>query len=160
MQRIAQVLKSNGKDGGLVVSFTAVDPEEIDLREPVYIEDDGIPVPYFFESFERRGNTKALVRLTGVRSLEDADALAGKPVYADYFEDEEGPEAFDGWDLVDQNGVTVGSISGYEDIPGNLCLEVTTPDGRVALVPFHEDLLLEADPASRTLRLTIPEGLL
>lgn len=160
MQRIAQVLKSNGKNGELVVSFTAVDPEEIDLREPVYIEDDGIPVPYFFESFERRGNTKALVRITGVRSLEDADALAGKPVYADYFEDEEGPEAFDGWDLVDQNGTTVGRISGYEDIPGNLCLEVETPQGREELVPFHEDLLIEANPASRTLRLTIPEGLL
>lgn len=160
MQRIAQVLKSNGKDGELVVSFTAVDPEEIDLREPVYIEDDGIPVPYFFESFERRGNTKALVRITGVRSLEDADALAGKPVYADYFEDEDGPEAFDGWDLVDQNGTAVGRISGYEDIPGNLCLEVETPQGGVVLVPFHEDLLIEADPASRTLRLTIPEGLL
>lgn len=159
MQRIAQVLKSNGKDGELVMSFTAVDPEEIDLGEPVYIEDDGLPVPYFFESFQRRGNTKALVRLTGVRSLEDAEELAGRPVYADYFEDEDGPASFEGWNLQDQEGNIVGRITGYEDIPGNLCLTVETPSGE-ALVPFHEDLLIEADAHSRILRLTIPEGLL
>ena len=160
MQRIAQVLKSNGKDGELVMSFTAVDPEEIDLQEPVYIEDDGLPVPYFFESFQRRGNTKALVRLTGVRSLEDAEELAGRAVYADdgVYEEEDG--GFDGWELQDQNGSTIGSIVGSEDIPGNLCLAVETPSGDEILVPFHEDLLIEADADARILRLTIPEGLL
>lgn len=160
MQRIAQVLKSNGKDGELVMSFVAVDPDEIDLKEPVYIEDDGLPVPYFFESFQRRGNTKALVRLTGVRSLEDAEELCGRSVYADYFEDEDGPESFEGWQLIDQEGNTVGTITGYEDIPGNLCLAVETPSGEEVLVPFHEDLLIEADPDSQVLRLTIPEGLI
>lgn len=160
MQRIAQVLKSNGKDGELVMSFVAVDPDEIDLKEPVYIEDDGLPVPYFFESFQRRGNTKALVRLTGVRSLEDAEELAGRPVYADDGVYEEEEESFDGWELQDQDGRTVGRIAGCEDIPGNLCLAVETPSGNEVLVPFHEDLLIEADADSRILRLTIPEGLL
>jgi 16S rRNA processing protein RimM len=160
MQRIAQVLKSNGKDGELVMSFVAVDPDEIDLKEPVYIEDDGLPVPYFFESFQRRGNTKALVRLTGVRSLEDAEELAGRPVYADDGVYEEEEESFDGWELQDQDGRTVGRIAGCEDIPGNLCLAVETPSGNEVLVPFHEDLLIEADADSRILRLTIPEGLI
>lgn len=160
MQRIAQVLKSNGKDGELVMSFTAVDPEEIDLQEPVYIEDDGLPVPYFFESFQRRGNTKALVRLTGVRSLEDAEELAGRAVYADDGVYEEEDESFDGWELQDQNGRTVGRIVGSEDIPGNLCLAIETPSGNEVLVPFHEDLLIEADPDAHILRLTIPEGLI
>ena len=160
MQRIAQVLKSNGKDGELVLGFVTVDPEEIDLREPVYIEDDGLPVPYFFESFQRRGNTKAIVRITGVRSLEDAEELVGRPVYADDGIYEEEEESFEGWQLLDQEGRTVGRIAGYEDIPGNLCLAVETPSGTEVLVPFHEDLLIEADPDSQVLRLTIPEGLL
>ena len=159
MQRIAQVLKSNGKDGELVMSFLAVDPEEIDLKEPVYIEDDGLPVPYFFESFQRRGNTKALVRLTGVRNLEDVEELCGRSVYADYFEDEDGPESFEGWQLIDQEGRNVGTITGYEDIPGNLCLTVETPSGE-ALVPLHQDLIIGADKDARTLQMTIPEGLL
>ena len=48
MQRIAQVLKSNGRDGELLVSFTGIDPEDIDLEEPVFIEFDGLPVPFYF----------------------------------------------------------------------------------------------------------------
>ena len=46
MQKIAQVLKSNGTDGELLVSFFDIDPEEIDLQEPVFIYMDGLPVPF------------------------------------------------------------------------------------------------------------------
>jgi len=164
MQRIGSVLKSNGKDGELLMSFTAVSPEEIDLREPVYIEDDGIPVPYFFESFQKRGNSRALVRLTGVKNLTDADELALRPVFADYFEDDDEDSFFEGWTLIDQDGRTVGTISGREDIPGNLCLSVEIADGDSAgeevLVPLHEDLIIGADKSTRTLQLTVPDGLL
>ena len=69
MQKIAQVLKSNGTDGELLVSFFDIDPEEIDLQEPVFIYMDGLPVPFYFESFVRRGVNRALVHLTGVHSL-------------------------------------------------------------------------------------------
>ena len=73
MQRIGQVLKSNGRDGELLVSFSGIAPEEIDLEEPVFIEFDGLPVPFYFEAFNQRGNSRALVRLTGVHNLTDAE---------------------------------------------------------------------------------------
>ena len=82
MLAVAQVLKSNGRDGELLVSFTGIEPEDIDLEEPVFIEFDGLPVPFYFESFRQRGNSRALVRLTGVHSLKDADELAGATLYA------------------------------------------------------------------------------
>ncbi|MBO5562302.1 MAG: hypothetical protein J5939_01125 [Bacteroidales bacterium] len=46
MQRIAQVLKSNGRDGELLVSFVGISPDEINLEEPVFVEFDGLPVPF------------------------------------------------------------------------------------------------------------------
>ena len=45
MERIAQVLKSNGVEGELLVSFIDFDPEDISLEEPVFVEFDGLPVP-------------------------------------------------------------------------------------------------------------------
>ena len=80
MLKIAQVLKSNGRDGELLISFFDIAPEDIDLEEPVFIEFDGLPVPFYFESFQQRGNSRALVRLTGVHNLTDADELAGRAV--------------------------------------------------------------------------------
>ena len=81
LQQVAQVLKSNGTDGELVMGFREIAPEDINLNEPVFIVFDGLPVPFFIESFTKRGNSKALVRLTDICSMEDVEEIAGKAVY-------------------------------------------------------------------------------
>lgn len=158
MLKVAQVLKSNGTDGELLMSFLEVGPEDIDREEPVYIYFDGLPVPFYFESFNQRGTNRALVRLTGVHSLRDADELAGRDVFADYFETEE-DEDLTGWKVLSEDGTPIGTITAYEDIPGNLCIYVDTADGE-RLLPLHDDLVLSMDDTARTLTLRIPEGLL
>ena len=159
MQRIAQVLKSNGRDGELLLGFVGIAPEDIDTEEPVFIEFDGLPVPFYFESFTQRGNSRALVRLTGVHDLTDADELAGAALLVedDLYEDEE--TDLTGWTVLDADGTRVGTVSGHEDIPGNPCIWVETGHGEV-LVPLHEELVLEVDEEKETLRMEIPEGLL
>ena len=89
MLQIAQVLKSNGTDGELVMSFREIAPEDINLKEPVFIVFDGLPVPFFIESLVKRGHSKALVHLTGIHCQEDVDEIAGKAVY---IEDDNAPE--------------------------------------------------------------------
>ena len=159
MQRIAQVLKSNGTEGELLISFFDVAPEDIDLQEPVFIVCDGLPVPFYFESFTRRGTNRALVRLTGVHSLQDADELSGAALLADYFEEEE-EEDLTGWKVLSAaDGAPIGTIADYEDIPGNLCVYVDTPGGQV-LLPLHQDLVSALDRDRREITLVIPEGLL
>ena len=159
MQKIAQVLKSNGREGELLVGFVGIAPEDIDLEEPVFIEFDGLPVPFYFESFTPRGNTRALVRLTGVRNLTDAEELVGRDVCAedDLYEDEE--EDLTGWTVLDADGTEVGTVTAHEDIPGNPCIWVETGHGEV-LVPLREELVLDLDEQKETLRMEIPEGLL
>jgi len=159
MLRVAQVLKSNGTQGELLISFFDIAPEDIDLQEPVFIEFDGLPVPFYFESFVPRGTNRALVRLTGVHSLKDADELSGAAIYADYFEEEDG-EDLTGWTVCSPEGVVIGTITDYEDIPGNTCLWVRRPDGTEVLLPFHEDLVHAMDEKSGTLTLSIPDGIL
>jgi 16S rRNA processing protein RimM len=159
MQRIAQVLKSNGRDGELLMGLLGIDPEDINLEEPVFIEFDGLPVPFYFESFTPRGNTRALVRLTGVHNLTDADELAGAAVYAedDLYEDEE--EDLTGWTVLDADGTRAGTVTAHEDIPGNPCIWVETGHGEV-LLPLREELVIDLDEKEQTLRMEIPEGLL
>ena len=159
MLRIGKVLKSNGTDGGLILSLFDILPEDIDLQEPVFIEFDGLPVPFYFESFTPKGSNRALVQITGVRNLKDADELTGADVYADYFEEDE-EEDFTGWAVLNQDGVQVGEVFDFEDIPGNTCLWVKRPDGSEVLLPFHEDLVLAVDENKHILTLTIPEGIL
>lgn len=161
--QIAQVLKSNGIDGELLMSFRDIDPSEIDQHEPVFIIYDGLPVPFFIESFNRRGNNKALVRLSGISALEDAEEVAGRAVYAEeesYDFEDEGYDDLVGWTLFDENGKERGSITDYEDIPGNPCIVVETKGGLSSMVPLHEDLILSVDADSQAITMVIPDGLL
>ena len=106
LQQIAQVLKSNGTDGELVMSFRNIAPEDINLEEPVFIVFDGLPVPFYIETFTKRGNSKALVRITGVHNQEDVEEIAGKAVYIEEGEEaelsleEDGYAALVGWMLL------------------------------------------------------------
>ena len=123
MLQIAQVLKSNGTDGELVLGFRDIAPEDINLQEPVFIYFDGLPVPFYIESFTKRGNTKALVHLTDICNMEDVEEIAGKAVYVEDDQipemslEEDGFAALVGWtlltpeipDLVGDDGImTVG----------------------------------------------------
>ena len=175
MQQVAQVLKSNGTDGELVLGFREIAPEDINLKEPVFIVFDGLPVPFYIETFTKRGNTKALVRLTGICSMEDVEEIAGKAVY---IEDDQIPEmsieedgfaALVGWTLLtpaeeldeedEPTLIEVGEITDFLDIPKNPCIEVETENGAV-MIPLHEDLILSVDPEYQEIIMQIPEGLL
>ena len=175
MQQVAQVLKSNGTDGELVLGFREIAPEDINLKEPVFIVFDGLPVPFYIETFAKRGNTKALVRLTGICSMEDVEEIAGKAVY---IEDDQLPEmsieedgfaALVGWTLLtpaeelDEEDepalIEVGEITDFLDIPKNPCIEVETENGAV-MIPLHEDLILSVDPEYQEIIMQIPAGLI
>ena len=160
LRQIAQVLKSNGTDGEVAISFRDIAPEDISTEEPVFIHFDGLPVPFFIESFTRRGTGKALVRLTGIGNLADAEEIAGKAVYIPDDPDTgiNGFSSIIGWSLYDSNHNEVGIISDFFDIPGNPCIEAGTVSGTV-LIPLHEDLVISIDEENKILTMTIPEGL-
>ena len=176
MLQIAQVLKSNGTDGELVLGFRDIAPEDINLQEPVFIIFDGLPVPFYIESFTKRGNTKALVRLTDISSMEDVEEIAGKAVYIEDDQaqemslEEDGFAALVGWmvltpEIPDQVGdddmalMEVGEITEFYDIPNNPCIEVETENGAV-MIPLHEDLILSIDPENQEIIMQIPAGLI
>ena len=186
LQQVAQVLKSNGTDGELVMGFREIAPEDINLNEPVFIVFDGLPVPFFIESFTKRGNSKALVRLTDICSMEDVEEITGKAVYIEEDNlpemslEEDGYAALIGWTLLmpeipDQVGedmeedtslpaltgnlYEVGEITDFIDIPNNPCIEVETESGAV-MIPLHEDLILSVDPEYQEIIMQIPAGLI
>ncbi len=173
LQQIAQVLKSNGTDGELVMGFREIAPEDINLNEPVFIFFDGLPVPFFIESFTKRGNTKALVRLTDICSMEDVEEIAGKAVYIEEDNlpemslEEDGYAALIGWMVLtpedasdmDSDLYEIGEVTDFIDIPNNPCIEVETENGAV-MIPLHEDLILSLDPEYQEIIMQIPAGLI
>jgi 16S rRNA processing protein RimM len=149
-----RILKSYGTDGGVIISAPEVDLEER-ANEPVFIEFDGLPVPFFIEEVTPRGGAKYFVKLEDIDSLAAAEELVGKE--ATFEEDEEDlADEIIGYTLCNQDGTPAGEITAYEDIPGNPCLEITGG----TLVPCPDELIVKVDNRKKEIWLIIPDGLL
>ena len=157
MLQIAKVLKSDGTDGGILVGLHGLELEDIDIKEPVFIYFDGLPVPFFILDLQPKGTSKAIVHLNDVTTLEDAEEIVGREVFIEGEWDDEDEEDFIGWTVLDK-GRKIGTVSDFEDIPGNPCIDVMTVSGEV-MIPLHEDFVLNVDPDRQELDLDIPEGL-
>jgi len=149
--KIAKVSKSDGTDGAVIFSFLSITPEDLEISEPVFVHFDGLPVPFFIESFARKGTSKAVVHLNDIRSYEDAEELVGKEVYIE--DDGECEEDIDlvGWTVMtvpeerdsgaerrSKVPVILGEVTDYLDIPGNPCIEVT-PDDDTETAGAHKE---------------------
>lgn len=159
--RIAKAVKSDGTDGGLLISFLSTTAEDLEISEPVFVYFDGLPVPFFIESLSRKGNSKAVVHLNDIRTLEDAEELAGREIYIEnQEEDSDSAEELIGWTIRTADGNFSGQVTDYIDIPGNPCIEVTEDGKSPVILPLHEDFVLEVDPETETIVMELPEGLL
>ena len=83
-----KVLKSWGAAGEVVLSRPADSPQDLNVQEPVFIEFDGLPVPFYFESLQEKGN-RLIVKFEDVDTLAQAEELVGREVRFAAEEEEE-----------------------------------------------------------------------
>ena len=151
-----KVLKSWGAAGEVVLSRSAEDPQDGKIEEPVFIEFDGKPVPFFIESVKPQGS-RLIVKFEDVDSLAEAEELVGREVTLAEDGDEE-EDSLIGLQVRDaRTGQMLGEIVDFSDYGGNALITVDTENGEV-LLPIHEDLIVEIQ--DDILTLSIPEGLL
>lgn len=131
----------------------------------LFLDRDGILVPYFWEEYRFKNNQTAIFKFTDIDTEQQAKNLKGSKVFYPLEELEE-QEAFQSWKsltgftVVDEQDNTVGTITHIDDSSANILLTVAGPQRQEILLPFHEDLLIQFKPESRTLQLRLPEGLL
>jgi len=85
-----------------------------------------------------------------------ADTLHGQSEEADALND---LSDLSGFEVSDSENNPVGPVTVVNNFNGNVVLEVRY-QGKPILLPFHPDLVINLDPTSRKLQLTIPDGLL
>ena len=155
MLQIARILKSNGTEGAVLIGLRDFPAGDIDTKEPVFIEFDGLPVPFFIESVQPRGTSKAIITLTDVSCLEDAEELVGRDIFLDGEWEDDEEEDFIGWKVFNR-GKSLGEVVDIEPIPGNFCIIV---GGDEIMIPLHEDFVVSLDEDKREMYLDLPEGL-
>ena len=134
-----KVLKSWGASGQVVLSHPDIDPEDLKTQGPVFIEFDGLPVPFFIESLQEKGN-RCIVKFEDIDTLPEAEELVGREATLGT-EAEEDEDTLVGLRVRDAKSrriigeiVDMSDYGGFEKV-GSLPWEVPTNDEQINTVP-------------------------
>jgi len=132
--------------------------------ESVFIEFDGIPVPFFITSIRSKGVDQALIKLDDVEDVNIANELVGLKVMLPSGEIEEGDELLMsdlvGYTLISNHNQLVGKIIDYQEYQSNSVFTITHQSGAEVMIPAVDELIVEVDQEKKTVLMEIPEGLI
>ncbi len=163
---IGVIAKSQGREGEVAVNPLTDFPERfIDLSR-VFIEGaGGEPLPFTVEA-ARLHKDRPVVKLAGVSSISEAQALAGKELRIPTSELISLPdESFyhfeiSGLRVIDQNHGFIGTAEEVLATGGTDVLVVRSSDGEELLLPFCSEICRRIDLDSGCIEVDAPEGLI
>ncbi|MCH5220873.1 MAG: 16S rRNA processing protein RimM [Muribaculaceae bacterium] len=166
LAEIGSFNKPHGIKGEISASF---DDDVMDLLDDfnhLFVEIDGLMVPFTILSQRPKGRDSILLSLKSISDEKQAALLANRPIY---IENELLPESEDaeGFFMDDLVGFTlynveklVGVISGYDDSTENVLFSVRLNGGQEVLVPASDELIEEIDVDKKMIAMVLPSGLL
>lgn len=164
---VGSIVKPHGIKGELNVMMTErAEPEEdFAAGSCLFIEIEGLDVPFFVSSVRSRGGDSLLLTFDEVSDEKAAAELAGKTLYT----------YVDAAELADDDEITAGALVGYEIADA----ETARSLGRIAdlteltpgcwyfvleeegkLIPAVDEMILSVNPEARRVVMSLPEGLL
>lgn len=162
-----------GKPHGVKGELSAVVDAEVDFDADVpniFVDMDGLMVPFFIASSRAKGSESVLLTLEGVDTQEKALPFVNKTIYVatdsiqqEYDEDDNDGVYLDdliGYRLDDVDGSHIGTIESFDDSTENYLFGVRTVGGRSILIPAASDLMIDIDSDAKTITMNLPEGII
>jgi 16S rRNA processing protein RimM len=136
---------------------------DIREREAVFLEIDGMLVPFFIEAFQERSKGTVILRFEEIITESGAREFTGCPVYVrkDQVRKKESRET-----MPDLSGYRVEDVyHGFKGLAGAIAGNANNPllevhrEERIFLVPLHEDIVREINHQKKVIMIEAPEGL-
>ena len=170
LTQLGEIVAFKGTKGDVVLRLSNSD-YDINEQEPVLVEIDGYLVPFFIEAdsviYSKNGDVA--LKFDTINSNEEAAKIIRKLVFVSnddliicQSDDDDDIDDFKyaNYDVFDQNDNLLGKIVDIDDIPGNPLIIVHNAFGEEILVPLNAAEVLEENDTFRTIKITIPDGLL
>jgi 16S rRNA processing protein RimM len=158
---IGQFSKPHGIKGEISL-VTRYDLADIDCEDPFLVcYMDGIPVPFFIDSYRQKSHTGTLVGFAGIDSGDKAKLLIGKTAYIPSdmlprFGDNVAEWNFIlGYTVSDEKSGKIGQVTDVYDDTLNVLLKVDY-NGEEILVPAA--LITVVDRERKTIDVSLPDG--
>ena len=152
---------------GLVLNLSVDFSEKYLKTEYIYVDFDGIYVPFFFipSQTRRKGNRSMVCAFQELRTTKNAEALVGKKVFIDSDlqdgieeEKQDDENQLVGFKLKNEDGYC-GTVVSYLNISNNPLFEVEWSDKSYYL-PANNAFFIAIDAENRTATVKLPDGIL
>ncbi|MCX6334341.1 MAG: ribosome maturation factor RimM [Bacteroidia bacterium] len=160
---LGRISKVHGYEGAVTVKLEKTFIENIPYMESVFLEIEGKPVPFFIDESEYPGSDILRLKFEGYGTFEKVNEFTGCRVFLTTGEKEHtsaGVMSFQNYKVILPDNNLVGTISDIIENPGQWLLNISTPDKKEILIPFHEDLIRSIDKRKKVIIMDLPEGLL
>ncbi len=162
MIAVGRIGRLFGTDGGVMITLYAAFPDDISNEEPLFVIVDELAVPLFISSFERRGQSGAVVHFDDIDTEYRAEHyLLGREIFIAEDDDDDDDE-FYMEDLIGfkvKVGKLTGELTDYYDSEANPLFEISI-DGKEHLIPAQEEFIAHIDFERREIKFVLPDGLL
>lgn len=168
-------LKPHALKGELNV-VSDYDSEIFNEDYPVIVSMDGIYVPFYVESYRKKGLFGCLLKLRGVDSVEDARSFVNKNIYllkrdvAEFLQIDEdelvADEDYIGYEVYDKNLGYIGKVVDIDDSTDNLLLIVeSAATGEEVYIPFADEFIEDVTQDDENgedgrIDMILPEGII
>ncbi|HNP99724.1 MAG TPA: hypothetical protein PKK99_11760 [Bacteroidia bacterium] len=156
------ISKVHGYKGQVILALEHCAPSAIQKAAFLFIEMDGLPVPFPVQEFTEKGDD-ILLKLELIDSDTEAKKIVRQTVFAEKLHIREDVE-LDWPDLVgfiatDQSFGLLGMIEEVEELPMQWIAHCHV-NGKELLFPLNEQVLVEINEEKKELLLNLPEGLI
>lgn len=161
LYRIGRIGKAHGIKGEVQMQ---VDDDVFDRvdSEFVFLQVDGIMVPFFMEEYRFKSDEICLVKFEDIDTQEKARELTGCDVYfpRNLAEEDEHDLTYAeliGYEVVDNiYNKVIGKIAFVDDSTENILFELDND----MLIPAPEELIIDVDSENHKITMQLPEGIL
>ncbi len=163
--KIGRLGKTHGVKGEITFHFTDDVFDRVDA-DYVFVETEGLLVPFFFEEYRFRSEETAIVKFENIDSADRAADFTGCDVYfprelTENDEEELSWAEIVGFSIIDaNNGNIIGVVEKVDLSTINTLFELRTPAGENLLIPANDDFITNIDRKERCITMNLPEGLL
>ncbi|MBN2613558.1 MAG: 16S rRNA processing protein RimM [Bacteroidales bacterium] len=157
--------KTHGVAGELLLKSGNLDYQDINKMESVFIEFDGILIPFFIEHINPKGAIAAAIKFEGIDSEDQASEFINCNVYSTDFLENEGEDllamaiSLKGFQVIDQKLGNLGIITEFLNVANNPLFRILKSK-REILLPVNEEFVLDIDEDRKIITVQTPEGLI
>jgi len=161
---IGSLAKLHGYKGEYLFISDFFLSEEITKWESVFIEIDGLLVPFFISSITLTNDDAAIIGFDDINTPDQAKEFILCRVYqlnklVSKLDNKFDPNQLKGYKIIDKQAGLIGTVDQILDYNNNLLFSILK-EGREILIPANEEIILKVNHKNKEIAIHAPEGLL